>query len=84
MAQFARANLDKYMRNLPSQGHNIAYYREAHIEATLVADLGESQFGYIDRFIDAVDTAFPEKFAWFTSASRHLTVRALTSKQKSE
>jgi hypothetical protein len=77
MAQFAKDNLEGYLKHLPSQGRNCTYYRESHIEATLVADLGERQFGYIDRFIDAVDAELAGKYCWFTSASRHLTVRGL-------
>lgn len=78
MAQFSAANLEEYHRaRLQGTGNRESYYRETHVEATLVFDLGERQPASMDRFVEAVERELPGAYQWFEPASRHLTVRAL-------
>lgn len=80
MNTFSSENLDVYWKDVKKYGNRESYYKEPHVEATLVFDLPhpDEQPSYIKKFMDAVDVKLPDLYCWFLPESRHMTVRALS------
>ena len=84
MAQFDASQHRRYYRNLHPKGRTCdAYYRQEHVEATLIADvcLSDKVKNIINAFTAEVDTGLPGLYEWFDQSSWHLTVRALVPKE---
>ncbi len=81
MDDLSSNKLDAFGNAKFNQENKEIYYREPHIEATLVFDLPapEQQPALIQEFIDAINKELPDLFYWFSPESRHMTVRALST-----
>ena len=79
-AQFDENRLADYLPAVQQPGHHISHYRNTHVEGTLVFDLPPEQPDYIERFIEAVNRALPDRYTWFEPSARDITIRALAFK----
>ncbi|MAZ65980.1 MAG: hypothetical protein CMF25_02620 [Kangiellaceae bacterium] len=79
LAPFYEDDLHAYLAKVNMPGHNISYYRDTHLEPSLVAPFGNSLAinSVIDKFVEAVNEVLPGTYSWFKPASRHMTIRAL-------
>lgn len=77
MAQFARANLPQYLKELRLAGNREPHYRDPHAEATLVFDFAGRHPECVHNFRLTVEKALPSAYRWFDDDSLHLTIRGL-------
>lgn len=73
--QFSVANLEAYLPKVQQIGNRESHYRLPHVESTLVAWIPEPPI--VQQFIQVLNHALPDTFAWFSPESRHVTIRAL-------
>ena len=76
---FSRVNLAAYLSRVNQEGFRIDYYRAKAMGRSLIFDLGDQRPARIDEFIEAVETVLPDRYAWFSRSSRHVTIRGLSN-----
>ena len=76
--QFELEHLADYMEDILYGPIRSSDYRMSHPEATLVYDLPQEQPFYLRGFSAAVERTLPDYYDWFSTETRHVTVRALS------